>query len=52
MPIVEHPAAGAIHRVYPIGRIDRTLDDLENKRNYLHAVEGSEEARVGAGLLS
>ena len=32
MPIVEHPAPGAIHRVYPIGRIDRTLDDLEIKQ--------------------
>ena len=32
MPIVEHPAPGAIHRVYPIGRIDRTLEDLEIKQ--------------------
>jgi hypothetical protein len=29
MPIVEHPKPGAIHRVYPIGRNGRDLDDLE-----------------------
>lgn len=28
MPIVEHPTKGAIHRIYPIGRLDRALDDL------------------------
>jgi hypothetical protein len=32
MPIVEKPKAGAIHRLYAIGRIDRTLDDLEVKQ--------------------
>jgi hypothetical protein len=29
MPVVEHPKQGAIHRVYPIGRNGRDLDDLE-----------------------
>lgn len=29
MPIVEKPTRGAIHRVYPIGRAGRDLDDLE-----------------------
>jgi hypothetical protein len=32
MPVVEHPKSGAIHRVYPIGRNDRRLDDLEIKQ--------------------
>lgn len=32
MPVVEHPKSGAIYRVYPIGRNDRTLDDLEIKQ--------------------
>jgi hypothetical protein len=32
MPVVEHPKFGAIHRVYPIGRMDRKLDDLEIKQ--------------------
>jgi hypothetical protein len=32
MPIVEHPKTGAIHRLYGIGRGDRTLDDLEVKQ--------------------
>ena len=29
MPIVEHPQEGQIHRVYPIGRMNPELDDLE-----------------------
>jgi len=29
MPAVEKPKAGAIHRLYAIGRNDRSLDDLE-----------------------
>lgn len=32
MPVVEKPKAGAIHRLYAIGRIDRSLDDLEVKQ--------------------
>ena len=32
MPAVEKPKAGAIHRLYAIGRIDRSLDDLEVKQ--------------------
>ena len=32
MPVVEHPVKGAIHRVYPIGRNGRELDDLEVKQ--------------------
>jgi hypothetical protein len=32
MPVVEHPKQGAIHRVYPIGRNGRDLDDLEIKQ--------------------
>ena len=28
-----------------------TLEMNQNKRNYLHAVEGTEEARIGAGLF-
>ncbi len=32
MPVVEHPKHGAIHRVYPIGRNGRDLDDLEIKQ--------------------
>jgi hypothetical protein len=32
MPVVEHPKPGAIHRVYPIGRNGRDLDDLEIKQ--------------------
>jgi hypothetical protein len=32
MPIIEHPKAGAIHRLYGIGRIERTLEDLEVKQ--------------------
>ena len=32
MPVVEHPKQGAIHRVYPIGRNGRELDDLEIKQ--------------------
>lgn len=32
MPVVEHPKSGAIHRVYPIGRNGRNLDDLEIKQ--------------------
>ena len=29
MPIIEHPKEGAIHRLYAVGRNDRSLDDLE-----------------------
>jgi hypothetical protein len=32
MPVVERPKSGAIHRVYPIGRNGRDLDDLEIKQ--------------------
>jgi hypothetical protein len=32
MPVVEHPKSGIIHRVYPIGRNGRDLDDLEIKQ--------------------
>ena len=32
MPVVEHPKPGIIHRVYPIGRNGRDLDDLEIKQ--------------------
>lgn len=32
MPAVEKPKAGAIHRLYAIGRNDRSLDDLEVKQ--------------------
>ena len=32
LPVVEHPKAGAIHRLYAIGRLDRTLEDLEVKQ--------------------
>jgi hypothetical protein len=32
MPVLEKPKAGAIHRLYAIGRIDRSLDDLEVKQ--------------------
>jgi len=32
MPIIEHPKAGAIHRLYIIGRVERTLEDLEVKQ--------------------
>jgi hypothetical protein len=32
MPVVEHPKPGVIHRVYPIGRNGRDLDDLEIKQ--------------------
>ena len=32
MPVVEHPTAGAIHRLYAIGREDTSLDDLEIKQ--------------------
>ena len=32
MPAIEKPKAGAIHRLYAIGRIDRSLDDLEVKQ--------------------
>jgi hypothetical protein len=32
MPVVEKPKAGTIHRLYAIGRIDRSLDDLEVKQ--------------------
>jgi hypothetical protein len=32
MPVVENPRQGTIHRVYPIGRNGRELDDLEVKQ--------------------
>lgn len=32
MPAVEKPKSGAIHRLYAIGRNDRSLDDLEVKQ--------------------
>ena len=32
IPVVEHPKPGIIHRVYPIGRNGRDLDDLEIKQ--------------------
>ena len=32
MPVIERPRNGAIHRLYAIGRIDRSLDDLEVKQ--------------------
>jgi hypothetical protein len=100
MPVVEQPKRGAIHRVYPIGRNGRDLDDLEikqclfagdrkftgsgggpalnfrdtdpsflelvgtkksdeplelemdqSKRNYLHPKEGTEAAKIGAGIF-
>ena len=32
MPVIERPKQGAIHRLYAIGRNDRSLDDLEVKQ--------------------
>ena len=32
MTVIEKPKAGAIHRLYAIGRTDRSLDDLEVKQ--------------------
>jgi hypothetical protein len=47
MPAVEHPTPGAIHRVYPIGRSGRDLDDLEIKQCLFAGDEATNPNHLG-----